>query len=288
MLRQLTSFGDTSAATALASRLAAQLYHRYPDLRPETIRALIIHSAEWTPQMLENGIVRVDELDLADRISLLQQVGYGIPDLNRASNSAENSLTLIAESELKPFKWEDSRVKTDEFHLYVLPWPADVLSELGAAEVRLKVTLSYFIEPNPGNKRYGEPRNYTSHGLRFKIIGRSERSSAFMGRVSRAMRDDDYESEGSEKGWQLGSQCRDKGCVHKDIWEGSAADLATRNIIAVHPVGGWWKTRKKLKRYENTVRYSLVVSIEAPNMEVDIYTPVAQEIETYVPVTINM
>src|SRR5690606_8419226 len=44
--RQITTFGDTSGATALASRLAAQLYHRYPNLWPETVRALIIHSAE--------------------------------------------------------------------------------------------------------------------------------------------------------------------------------------------------------------------------------------------------
>lgn len=286
MNRWLTTFGDTSGATALASRLAARLYYRYPKLRPETIRALIIHSAEWTPQMLGNGIANVNCLDEADRIALLKQVGYGVPNLNRASNSAENALTLIAESELKPFRWQDSRVKTDEFHLYQLPWPTEVLSGLGAATVRLKITLSYFIEPNPGNKRYEDPGNYASHGLRFKTIGRTESPEGFMGRVSRAMQEDGYEKEGSESGWQLGQKCRDKGSIHKDIWEGTAADLATRHIIAVHPVGGWWKTRKKLKRYENSVRYSLVVSIEAPDIEVDIYNPVAQVIETFVPVSI--
>ncbi len=286
MNRWLTTFGDTSSATALASRLAAQLYHRYPHLRPETIRALVIHSAEWTPQMLGNGIVNAKNLNEADRIALLKQVGYGVPNLNRASNSAENALTLIAESELKPFKWEDARVKTDEFHLYQLPWPTEALSGLGAATVRLKVTISYFIEPNPGNKRYEEPSNYASHGLRFKMIGRTESPEGFMGRVSRAMQEDGYEKEGSESGWQLGQKCRDKGSIHKDIWEGTAADLATRHIIAVHPVGGWWKTRKKLQRYENSVRYSLVVSIEAPEIEVDIYNPVMQVIETFVPVSI--
>lgn len=288
MNRWLTTFGDTSGATALASRLAAQIYHRYPQLRPETVRALIIHSAEWAKNMLSNNAEKITELNSPSRIDVLRQVGYGVPNLNRASNSAENALTLIAESELKPFKLEEYRVKTDEFHLYQLPWPTDVLAELGAAEVRLKVTLSYFIEPNPGNKRYGEPRNYASHGLRFKMIGPTESVPAFTGRVSKAMRDDEYETEGSEIGWQLGAQCRDKGSIHKDIWEGTAADLATRRFIAIHPIGGWWKTRKKLKRYENTVRYSLVVSIEAPDMEVDIYNPVAQVIDTFVPVEISI
>src|SRR5690606_24184375 len=114
------------------------------------------------------------------------------------------------------------------------------------------------------------------------MISPTESPDAFMGRVSEAMKDNEYVAEGKEKGWQLGAQCRDKGSVHKDIWEGTAADLAMKNAIAIHPVGGWWKTRKKLKRYENTVRYSLVVTIEAPDVGVDIYNPVAQVIETFV------
>lgn len=69
-------------------------------------------------------------------------------------------------------------------------------------------------------------------------------------------------NEGSETGWTLGQQCRDKGSIHKDIWEGSALDLALCHPIAIHPISDWWKTRKKLKRYDNSVRYSLVVSIE--------------------------
>lgn len=48
----LTSFGDTSAATALASRLAARVWSKYPNLRAETVRALLVHSAEWTPAMI--------------------------------------------------------------------------------------------------------------------------------------------------------------------------------------------------------------------------------------------
>jgi hypothetical protein len=42
----------TSAATALAARIAAQIQTIYPDFWPETTRALIVHSAEWTQAML--------------------------------------------------------------------------------------------------------------------------------------------------------------------------------------------------------------------------------------------
>ncbi len=41
----------TSAATAQAARLAAIVQAEYPNLWPETARALIVHSAEWTQAM---------------------------------------------------------------------------------------------------------------------------------------------------------------------------------------------------------------------------------------------
>ena len=47
----LVSFRATSAATAQAARLAARLVATFPDYWPETIRALIIHGADWTPRM---------------------------------------------------------------------------------------------------------------------------------------------------------------------------------------------------------------------------------------------
>jgi hypothetical protein len=49
--RQFTASGETSAATALAARLAARIHAEYPRLWPETVRALLVHSAEWTPAM---------------------------------------------------------------------------------------------------------------------------------------------------------------------------------------------------------------------------------------------
>jgi hypothetical protein len=49
----LVTFGDTSAAAALASRYAAMLWAKYPAMRPETVRALMVHFAEWTPATLK-------------------------------------------------------------------------------------------------------------------------------------------------------------------------------------------------------------------------------------------
>ena len=39
-----------------------------------------------------------------------------------------------------------------DIQFFELPWPRDVLQGLGEQSVRLRVTLSYFIEPNPGRR----------------------------------------------------------------------------------------------------------------------------------------
>jgi hypothetical protein len=271
----LTTFRDTSAATALAARFAAILYHHYPTLWPETIRALIVHSADWTPAMLQNRTI--EELRAPEKEKLIQQVGYGVPNLENAKYSANNALSLIAERQLKPFKKHESEIKTDQFQIFNLPWPTEVLTELFDTQVRFKITLSYYIEPNPGKKTYEQADSYRSHGLRFKMIDSGESPAVFKARISKAMRTGEYAREGGEH-WILGAPIRDKGSIHKDIWQGTAADLATRNKVAIHPVGGWWRSRKKHKGYENSVRYSLIMTIETPavinNLEVDIYTPV--------------
>jgi hypothetical protein len=54
--------------------------------------------------------------------------------------------------------------------------------------------------------------------------------------------------------------------------------LASREYIAVHPTMGWWNKRKHLEGWRKTARYSLVVTIATPEVEVDLYTPVANEI----------
>jgi hypothetical protein len=281
----ITTFSDTSASVALASKFAAELYQKYPSYLPETIRALIIHSADWNNIMLNNR--NLDSLSSEEKSRLLARVGYGIPNLNKAKYSAENSLSIIAERTLKPFKFEDSRVKTNVFHLFDLPWPTDILSDLAELDVKLIVTLSYFIEPNPGNKRYASDQSYKSHGLRFKMIDKNESQKAFESRVSKSIKDeqDDYVAEGSEN-WVLGSQVRDKGSIHKDIWVGAAADLALRDKIAIYPVGGWWKNRKKLNRFDSSVRYSLIISIETNESDIDIYNDVLNQISVSIPIDV--
>jgi hypothetical protein len=273
----LHSFGDTSGATALASRYAAMLTSQYPTLWSETIKGLLVHSADWTNEMLGNRTIQ--ELNNAEQRDLLRTFGYGVPDFQKAVRSANNSLTLIAQESLRPFILDGNTVKTNDMHLHNLPWPVEVLTGLFDSEVTLTATLCYFIEPNPGNKQYSKSYYYQSHGLRFKMIDSGESVEHFRERVNREARLEDQGGMYSGESWIIGNKVRDKGSIHKDIWKGTAADLATRNIIAVFPVNGWWRTRKKLLRYNNDVRYSLILSIESPDNTVDLYTPILNQID---------
>lgn len=85
---------------------------------------------------------------------------------------------------------------------------------------------------------------------------------------------------GSSAQWYLGAHNRDVGSIHSDFMCVSAVDLADANGIAVYPVGGWWKERRKLKKYNEKVRYSLIVSLSTEKTEIDLYTPIITEIQT--------
>jgi hypothetical protein len=274
----LTDFYATSAATALASRLGVLILAEYPKLRAETVRALVIHSASWTEQMLQEFPTNNQQ----NKRSLLRCYGYGVPNLEKALYSANNSVTLITEDSLRPFIKEPqkSEASLNEMNLHEIPWAADVLIGLVESDVEMRVTLSYFIEPNPSGKGYKNKHRYTSHQLRFEVIRRDEEIVEFRRRVNRAAREENEEftSTGSDNGWAIGTKLRHKGSVHSDIWRGTAADLATKNVIAVYPVGGWWKDLKRQEKWNSIANYSLIVSIKTQETEIDLYTPIQNQI----------
>ncbi|MES2703596.1 MAG: S8 family peptidase [Bacteroidota bacterium] len=266
-------FGDTSGAAALAAKLAAELRTEYPSFWPETIRGLMIHSAEWTTQMLNAETIRT--LNEQQKKNLLRTFGYGVPNLDRARHSAKNSLTLIAEREIKPYKKANSTGQYNEYHLFELPWPAEVLESLQEIDATLTVTLSYYIEPNPGAKRYSNSYQYHSHALDFAVIKPNERLEVFKRRISARTELAADAIDNSGELWFIGRSGA-KGSIRKDFVTMSAIEMSRRHTIAVYPKNGWYKTRKKLDRFDEVVRYSLIVSIRTEGA--DLYTPVLNQI----------
>lgn len=284
--RLFTTTNATSAASALAACMAAQLMAEYPELRPETIRGLIVHSAEWTPAMKQQFLANPSNPSKSDVASLVRHCGFGQPDLSRAMWSVENSLTLICEDSLQPFMREQGREpKLRDMNLHRLPWPLEELEALGETEVEMRVTLSYFIEPNPSARGVKSRYRYESHGLRFDVKRPLESEDEFRHRINLAARDAEEGSRtntGNDPHWMLGTQNRHRGSLHSDIWKGPAVDLASRGSLAVYPVSGWWKTRPKLERYNQSAPYSLLVSIRAPEIDVALYTAIENQVSVAV------
>jgi len=281
----LTTSSDTSAASAQVAAIAASVQAEYPALRPETVRGLVVHSARWTDAMSARQSSR-KKPQKGELQKMRRRYGMGVPDLARALRSASDALTLVCEGELHPFK-PGRQVNVDhvyrEMALHDLPWPRDVLESLGEAQAELRVTLSYFIEPNPSRRGWNNRYAYQSHGLRFSMKRPEETSASFARRIDVALRNESYHSVDleTEEGWFFGANSQTKpGSLHTDIWRGTAAALAEKGVIAVHPVRGWWKTRPSLDQSDEGVHYSLIVSIETPENDVDIYTPVSAMITT--------
>src|SRR5436305_1378499 len=122
----------------------------------------------------------------------LRYCGYGEPSLERALWSASHELTLIAEAEIQPFLQESrSEVKLNEMHLHEIPWPVDALRSLGGTDIELRVTLSYFIEPNPARRGWIRRHRYASHGLRFDMQTPWESPTDFRRRINKIAHDAD-------------------------------------------------------------------------------------------------
>jgi hypothetical protein len=271
----------TSAATALASGMAARIKATYHTFWPETVRALMVHSARWTQTMLDtytpNGTTHRDNLR-----QLLRHCGYGVPSLERALYSAGNSLTMVIQDRLQPFHKAGGTVRSCDMHLHDLPWPTDILEALGDTEVTLRVTLSYFIEPNPGDRGNIDKYAYQSHALRFEVRRPLESEAAFRGRINAQAAQEEnglFAPATSDPNWFIGKRLRARGSLLSDSWKGTVAELASRGQLAIYPAMGWWRNRPKHERYERDARYSLIVSIEAPEIQQDLYTNIEQQIQ---------
>ncbi|MCA3699966.1 MAG: S8 family peptidase [Brevundimonas sp.] len=308
----------TSAAVGVAGHFLGRLKAALPDLWPETYRALMVQSARW-PQPVRSLLVANGagwKVGKGEAQQILRKIGYGVPDFEAATRSARNALTFLAQAEIQPYATgKDGRTGVfNAVDFYDLPWPHEALLALGDAPVILRVTLSYFVEPNLSGKAATRPDTYRSYGLRFAMKKRNESDDDFRGRLSRLASDgqelaenengeleelelimeatvaaDEAAEAGKESSsWLLGSKAISAGSLHSDLWRGKASDLAAHDHIAVHPVGGWWKSHIGQKRQNDQCRYALVISIEADELDVDLYSEAqAQVIERDIAILIG-
>lgn len=287
-IKPFDTINATSAAVAQASWFAAKIAYEYPDAWAETIRGLMVHSTIWNPAMVSQ--MKVQKGNRTSFRNLLRVFGFGIPQIDRALYSYESAFTVIAQETIQPFNYKEgsrSQPETNEIHFFNLPWPSNLLLDMGQIPVKLRITLSYFIEPGAGEIGWKDKYRYQSHGLRFDINNTDESEEIFRKRINIAAREENEKiatNSGSSR-WVIGKDNRSNGSLHSDYIELTAAELATCNHIAVYPVIGWWREREHLGKVENRTRYSLIISLETPAQDVQLYTTVKSIIE--VPIEIR-
>src|SRR5262245_5101559 len=75
------------------ARLCALVSAEYPQFRPETIRAIVVHSARW-PTAMRSALNAAGDGKRA-RSQLVRRYGFGVPSQERALRSAADALTLV-------------------------------------------------------------------------------------------------------------------------------------------------------------------------------------------------
>ncbi|MEM9509646.1 MAG: S8 family peptidase, partial [Cyanobacteria bacterium P01_E01_bin.35] len=253
------NFG-TSFATPKVTYIAACLAAEFSDESCLLYRALIVQSARlpaWTKQ---------SEVNL---LHAIRTIGYGIPNLERAIRNTPNRITLFTSGK--------KTIKARQAHVYQVQLPSQLRSQGEDIEILVEITLSYKAQPRRTRRNR---RRYLSTWLDWDCSKRGEDPDAFLDRILK-----EYDApEDAEKGeriftWTLGKQknhktikdiSRSAGTIQKDWTIVKSYELREAFCIAVVGHEGWNNDP------DTYAPYSLVVSFEAINADVPVYSPMVE------------
>lgn len=181
------AFG-TSFAAPKVTHIAACLAAEFPGESCLLYRALIVQSARW-PQW---AMVKSDE----DKQNVIRQIGYGIPNLERALSNTPNRSTLITRGE--------NKIRAKEAHIYQVRLPESLISPGEEFELLVEITLSYKAQPRRTRRNR---RKYLSTWLDWECSKQGEEPEQFKKRILDGYDASDEADEGGDLfTWTLGKQ----------------------------------------------------------------------------------
>jgi hypothetical protein len=248
----------TSFSAPKVSHIAAHLQTLFPSASPLLYRALIVQSARW-PDWANSAESTADDV--------LRLIGYGLPSLERATMNTEARVTLITpEAMLIPSK---------RFHLYTIKIPEELRNPALEADIRVDVTLSYTALPRRTRARR---TGYLETWLDWESSKLGEPIHEFKSRI-----------EGKGKNtyrnfpWKIHTQNnfgdaqgthRGRGSVQKDWAVFKSFEFPQEFAIAILSHNGW-----NHRDGTGSARYCLVVSFEAVEGKIPIYSMIESQIE---------
>ncbi len=245
----------TSFAAPKVAHLAAELQRQFPDDSVQLYRALIAQSARW-PDWAEDEAPE----------EVLQMLGYGLPDLVRATTNTPYRVTLRTDGP----QFLGARGAA----IYAVDFPEAIRAVGPDYLLRLEVTLAYTAEPR---RTRSSRRGYLATWLDWISSNDGETLADF---TQRALYTSSAQvrAKGSPIPWKLALQphhgeiqdtSRNRGTLQKDWAILHSHELPDFLAIAVRGHPGWADGDADAR-----AAYSLVVSIEAINRDLEIYVPV--------------
>lgn len=252
----------TSFAAPKAAYIAACIAKELPNETALLHRALLVNSARW-PTIVEQG-------GPGAKLEALRRLGFGIPDLHRATVSTPTRVTLFAAGK--------HRIKTREAHVYQIRVPDSLRSVAASFPVLVEVTMAYAAKPRRTRRGH---RHYLSTWVDWRTSKKAESARAFLDRVLH-----DSDRDGGDVGavfnWMLSDRedrgqvpdaRRNIGTVQKDWARISGDELPRDFCLAVvgHP---GWDTHA-----EADAPYALCVTFEVLKGDIDLHADVEVALE---------
>ncbi len=252
----------TSFAAPKVSHIAGHLQRILPDEPSLLYRALIVQSARWPEWTNADGI---------DTNQVIRTLGYGVPDLDRATTNTDYRTTLITSGE--------TGIKAGGCDLYQVPIPETMRQPGYEYDILVEVTLSYVAEPRRTRRNL---RRYLSTWVDWKSSKLGESLSSFRSRVLKNEEPDDNSAAGDTLRWTLFDRTnlgdvdgvkRNSGTLQKDWSVVKSFRLPKSFCIAVMGHQGWSKDP------DSEASYTLAVSFEVIGREIPIYDDLRVAVE---------
>jgi hypothetical protein len=251
----------TSFATPKVTHIAAHLQRILPDEPCLLYRALIVQSARWPERSRQAD----------DKTQVIRTLGYGIPNLERATTNTDFRTTLITSGE--------KAIRARACDIYQVPLPDSLRRPGYEYDVLVEVTLSYVAQPRRTRRN---SRRYLSTWVDWKSSNLGESISSFRARALKDENRDTNAAQGTRIRWTLGMQAdhgevadvrRNAGTVQKDWAIVKSSDLPENFCIAVMGHPGWSQDP------DSEARYALAVSFEVVGCEIPIYNDLRIAVE---------
>ena len=240
----------TSFSAPKVAYIASEVQKILPESPALLYRAFVAQSARW-----HNA---GEQLSNEECQKMLRRVGYGIPNVERATRNNEYRATLATMELLE--------IGEKEAHVFTVNIPQEIRDLGEDYNILLEITLSYAAKPRRTRRSH---RSYLSTWLDWICSKKNETQQDFEARIFEA--DPSGQHEGRFP-WVIDEQtnwgkakdfARNKQTLQKDWCVVNASEISSKFCIAVRGRKGWGSIFK--------AKYVLAVSFEAIDQNIEIY-----------------